>query len=416
MAEDDVVATRRARFASHARVLQRRDFRLLFIGQTTSAVGGVIQSIAITWLVLQLTGSALALGGVLLTATIPSTLSAPIGGLLSDRIGPRRVMIWSDLIRAVCIATLALLVGLNAITMPALYGILAIAGAASGIFNPAASAMPPSLVPANQLSAANSLNQSAAQLAMIIGAPAGGAVIAAIGTTGAITLNAATFAISGLAVLLIAESGPAAGTSRRPSATRRMALQAVSYLRRSPWLTCLLIIDGIFTIAAVGPFAVGLPLLARSTEHGSAVDLGIMLSAMGVGTTIGMLWAGAHNITTRRGTWFPLAHVPQAAALIAVPLVPLLPASVLLALIGGLSGWSSVVYIVVIQTRVPKHLIGRVMSLVAMTSTGLVPLSQITASITAELLTPQLMLSAAGILMVIASLTGIALPALRRLN
>lgn len=419
MADEHVLSTRQSRLMAHIQVLGHRNFRLLFVGQTTSALGSVIQSVALSWLVLDLTGSALALGGVLLTATVPSIITSPIGGLLSDRFGPRPVMIWADAIRAVCIATLALLVAGHGITMPLLYGLLTISGAAGGTFAPAANSMPPILVPAERLATANSLNQSAAQLAMILGAPLGGIIVATLGTAGAIILNAATFAVSSLAVLTITHTehdtiSPAVPATPRPT-TRTMAVQALHYLRTSPWLACLLAIDGVLTIAAVGPLAVGLPLLARSNT-GSPIGLGVMLSAMGAGATLGMLWAGTHGFRKHRGIWFALVHIPQAIALATIPHVPLPIAAALLATIGILSGWGAITYLVIIQSTVPGHLMGRVMSLVAMASTGLAPLSQAAASVTAQLLTATTMLLAAGTLMALTALAGLTLAPLRRLQ
>lgn len=420
MADEHVLSTRQSRLIAHIQVLGHRNFRLLFVGQTTSALGSVIQSVALSWLVLDLTGSALALGGALLTATVPSIITSPIGGLLSDRFGPRPVMIWADAIRAVCIATLALLVAGHGITMPLLYGLLTISGAAGGTFAPAANSMPPILVPAERLATANSLNQSAAQLAMILGAPLGGVIVATLGTAGAIVLNAATFAVSSLAVLTITHTQhdtitPAAAATPRPT-TRAMAVQALYYLRTSPWLACLLAIDGVLTIAAVGPLAVGLPLLARNNTTGSPIGLGVMLSAMGAGATLGMLWAGTHGFRKHRGIWFALVHIPQAIALATIPHVALPIAAALLATIGILSGWGAITYLVIIQSTVPGHLMGRVMSLVAMASTGLAPLSQAAASITAQLLTTPTMLLAAGTLMALTALAGLTLAPLRRLQ
>lgn len=396
------------------RVLRIPNFRLLFIGQTTSALGSVIQSVAVSWLVLELTGSALALGGVLIVSAIPGVLTAPVGGLLSDRLGPRPILIGSDVARTICIAVLAVLVVSHAVTMPALYAILATSGAIGGLFNPAANSMPPALVPHDQLRAANSLNQSAVQLAMILGAPLAGIVVASFGTAGAIAINAATFGVSALASILITRT-PAV-TRDKDRSSRAMTLEGLSYLRTTPWLASLLVVDALFTMAAVGPFGVGLPLLARGASHTGPVGLGTMLSAMGAGAAVGMLWAGAHAVTRRRGLLFALAHLPQGGALMFVPLASLLPASALLALIGVLSGWASVVYLSMIQSTVPGELMGRVMSLVAITSIGLTPISQLAAAAISGTSGVTVMMIAAGSLMVLTSIVALSLRPLRAIQ
>jgi MFS family permease len=92
-----------------SRPLATRDFRLVWLGQTVSALGGPFQMVALTWLVLNLTGSALALSSTLLAAALPASALLLVGGVISDRYDPRTVMIWSDAGRAIITGLIAVL-------------------------------------------------------------------------------------------------------------------------------------------------------------------------------------------------------------------------------------------------------------------------------------------------------------------
>ncbi|MGZ6299956.1 MAG: MFS transporter, partial [Candidatus Limnocylindria bacterium] len=92
------------------RPLRIRDFRLMFTGETISVLGDHFHFVALAWLTLQLTGSGLALGTVLMVAAIPRAIFMLLGGALSDRFSPRSLMLYSNAIRALVVGTVATLV------------------------------------------------------------------------------------------------------------------------------------------------------------------------------------------------------------------------------------------------------------------------------------------------------------------
>src|SRR5438876_10478390 len=111
----------RARSLSAWQPLALRDFRLLFVGQAVSLLGDQFYLIALPWLVLQLTGSALALGTIMALASIPRAVFMLVGGAFVDRYSPRSVMIWSNFARFVLVALLSVLVLTNNTQMWMLY-------------------------------------------------------------------------------------------------------------------------------------------------------------------------------------------------------------------------------------------------------------------------------------------------------
>src|SRR5690349_9752520 len=135
--------------------LSVRNFRLLWIGESISLLGDQFYMIALPWLVLQITGSALALGGVLALAAIPRALFMLIGGALVDRFSPRSVMFASNFLRLVLVAVLSALVLTNNIRVEMLYVFALAFGLADAFYFPAQTAIVPQLIPEEQLQAGN---------------------------------------------------------------------------------------------------------------------------------------------------------------------------------------------------------------------------------------------------------------------
>jgi predicted MFS family arabinose efflux permease len=400
-----------SRLARLADSLRHRDFRLLWIGQTGSAVGSVFQSVALAWLVLDVTGSALALSGALLAIAVPGMATTLIGGVLTDRVDPRRVMAWSDGVRAVTMCALAFVTAGGPSAMTTIYVLLAVCGAAGGVFGPAAAALVPELVPPGALQSANSLTQASPQLAMIVGAPIAGALVASVGAVPAVLLNAVSFAASAAIVLRMGRTEP---TRRRPTGSMLAAArEGASFVLEQRWLLTLLVVDAFLGLAAIGPLAVGLPLLARQNPQLGASGLGLLLLGFGAGSLAGMIYVGTRPTPTRPGRHFCLLNLPQGLLLLAAATTPLPVAVGALGLLGALSGIAVVVYLSLIQRNVPDALMGRVMSLVGLFSFALVPLSQAVSGLVADRVGAFGLFAAAATVMTLASLAGLASRPLR---
>src|SRR4051812_36953546 len=139
--------------------LSVRNFRLLWIGESISLLGDQFYLIALPWLVLQLTSSALALGTILALASIPQAMFMLVGGALADRFSPRLVMMASNAARLVLVAVLSVLVLTNTIRIEMLYGFALAFGLADAFYFPGQSAIVPQLLPKEQLQAGNSFVQ-----------------------------------------------------------------------------------------------------------------------------------------------------------------------------------------------------------------------------------------------------------------
>lgn len=179
-----------------AAVLRSGGYRRLLVAQTVSRWGDTFSTVALVVLVFRLTGSGLGVTGVVVAEIAPVLLLAPMAGVLVDRLPPLRLMVAADLWRM-------LLAGVLPLVDHELAAVYAVAfGLAAGgvVFNPAAASILPSIVNEKELVAANSGLWSAAVVSQIALAPLAGALVAAWGVAPAFWVNAASFAVSALAL------------------------------------------------------------------------------------------------------------------------------------------------------------------------------------------------------------------------
>lgn len=182
--------------ARKLRVLREPAYRRLFLGRTTSLIGDGMAPIALAFAVLDLTGSATDLGIVFACHSVVLVALVLVGGVVSDRISPRRAMLGADLVRLVSMGLIAalLLAGVAEIWQLAL--LYAIDGAATAFFNPASSAIVPQIVPGRRLQEANALLGFSRWMGKVAG-PALAGVLLALGSPGsALAVDAGTFAVS----------------------------------------------------------------------------------------------------------------------------------------------------------------------------------------------------------------------------
>lgn len=199
------------------RSLSHRSFALLWGGQTISRLGDQLYLIALAWWVLQQTGSAAAMGAVLICAEVPLIIFLLVGGVVVDRLPCLAVMLVSDVSRALIVGVVAVLAAQHQLALWHLYVLSALFGLADAFFTPAYTAVIPDLLPAEVLPSANALQSISVEVAGIAGPALGGAIIAAGGTALGFALDALSFGLSSLCLLALV---------RVPSARRPMEREA----------------------------------------------------------------------------------------------------------------------------------------------------------------------------------------------
>lgn len=397
-----------ARRFSAGRMLAARDFRLLWLGQTVSILGDQFYLVALPWLVLYLTGSALALGSVLLTATLARVTFQLLGGAISDMVSQRKMMIASSAIRAVVCGVLSTLVLSHQIRFWHLFIIVAVFGMADAFFSPALKAFIPVIIAKKDLVAGNSLLNSSTLLAMFLGPSLAGLVIALMGTGGAFSIDTGSFIFVMTCLLLMKTPSVSDSeqTAIKKSSTRflfRSIWEGLSYTWRDPTLRALIIITAACEFAFAGPFTVGLAALANIKFAGGATAFGAMLSALGGGLVIGTLIVSSLHARfsfERSIRWLATGLGIGLTLLGVVPNV--VWACVLMVFIGMTSGYIQVLVATWLQTKSDPKMRGRVMSVVMLSAYGLTPLSFVLTGALTQHFSVSFMFLVTGILLVIA--------------
>jgi MFS family permease len=369
------------------RPLASRDFRAVWLGETVSMLGDQFYLVALPWLALALTGSSLALGLVLMAAAIPRAALMLVGGALSDRVDPRRIMIASSAARAALVAVLALLVWTDAIQLWHLYLLGAGFGAADAFFQPAALALVPRLVPEERLEASNALVMGSMAVTGMIGPAIAGVVIAATGTALGFGIDAATFVFAVVTLLVVRRTSalPASGAAGHSSnGTIGSILAGLRYASADAQIRTVLLAVTIINLAVVGPFFVGLPVLVDGFDAGP-MAYGIVLSAFGGAALLGAVVAGSLGPRARMSLVIPSTAVGLAAGMILIALAPNVWATALAAVpLGAGVGVLQVSGMAWLQRRSEPAYLGRVMSLVMFAVMGLTPMSYAIAGAVAE--------------------------------
>jgi MFS family permease len=390
------------------------DFRFLFTGESVSVLGDQFHFVALAWLTLQLTGSGLALGSVLMVAAIPRAIFMLLGGALSDRWSPRSLMLYSNAIRAVLVGIIAFLVLTEQAQLWQLYVMAGIFGVVDALFYPAMSAIVPMLVDEATLPPANALMQGSQQFAGLIGPALAGVVVALIQTGPAFVFDAVSFAIATVALFFVvggrrAPRSNGDGTTEPQPSVLATIREGFHYAWSDPAVRSLVLLTAAFNFSFTGPLSVGLPFMADHTLGGGSATFGILLSAFGAGALVGAVAAGSISRVPRLGTVVLLIAIGLGAGIGLLGVAPNVPVAFgLLAAMGIGAGFINVHVVSWLQGRTAEEMRGRVMSMVMLGSIGLAPVSYALAGLIVDVGPVPLMFGTAGAIVVVASLAGFA--------
>src|SRR4051812_9005038 len=389
-------------------------FRLLFAGQALSVLGDRVTPVAIAFAVLAL-GDVTDLGIVLAAGGIPFALFAIAGGVVSDRVGRRRVMIASDIVRTASQALTAALLLSGRAEVWMLVVLSAVYGTAAAAFMPALIGLIPQTAPVDRLQEANALLGFTRSVASVLGPALAGVIIAVAGPGEAIALDAVTFALS--AACLIALRPEAPRTTAEPEEDRFGARLRAGWgeVRARPWLASGLVAMGAYHVCVLpAMFALG-PALAK-TELSGASSWAAIVACWGIGTVAGNLIA--LRVRLERPVLVAALMLVVASTQAAIIGSGLGTAGIagLAVLAGVASSLFFTLWDTSIQEQVPLHAVSRVSSYDFSVSLGLMPIGMALAGPLAGALGLQatlLAMSAAG---VVVALGWLAVPDVRRVR
>jgi MFS family permease len=389
--------------------LRHHDFALMWSGQALSSIGNTMFPIILALLVLDRHSGAEALGAVLAIQALAMAAGTGLAAALGDRWRRTRVMLGSDLVRAVAVAVIAL-APLRLNTVVFLLLIVAV-GVAEGMFQPAYGAVVPRLLPEDALQGGNSLSALSQYVAMVAGPVLAGAVIAAVGPGPALWVDTGTFAASIGTLILIRESAAdeqaevaadvGAGRGGQVRRGLRDFAEGLREVRLRPWVAASILMATLVMTLSVAPAFVAAPIVAKD-RLGGAAAYGAMFTALGVGSIIGALVAG--RIRTSRpglvGVCGIFAIFGSVGSLAVLPLAGVL---IFWAIAGVGVTIFSVMWITALQRDIPDRVLGRVMALDWLGSQGLMPLGYALAGLVIGAIGTRPMLIGSAVLVLIAA-------------
>ena len=353
--------------------LRHRDFRLLWAGMTVSLLGDGIFLVAIAWEAYVLWNAPAALSIVGIGMTVPTIAFLLPGGVVTDRLDRRRVMLAADAMRAAAVALLAALALTGALRFWELVALVALYGVGTAFFTPAFEAIVPDLLPVGDLAAANSLDQFVRPVALRLAGPAVGGWLVAVSTGAAFVVDAVSFAASGAAVLAMR---PPRVLVDEPEPAWSALKAGLRFVRRRVWLWGTLLSAALAYLAFLGPTEVLLPYVVKNDLHASARSLGLVFAAGGVGAVGAALMMGQRGHPRRDVTFiyavWTLATLAVAGYGLATAVWQLAVACLLF---NALEAAGTIVWATLKQRHVPASMLGRVSSLDWLVSIGLLPLS-----------------------------------------
>jgi MFS family permease len=362
--------------------LFNRDFRYLWIGNTVSGCGDQFFLVALPWLILQLTGSGAVLGGIMMVEAIPRAALMLIGGAVTDRVSPRKIMILTAAARTLLVAALAAFIWTHHVEVWQLYVLSFFFGVADAFAAPAAQTLLPSLVAPAQLPAANALSQGTQQIAMLtVPAPAG-LIIAAFGVASAFSIDAISFLFI-IAALLMLRDPPRVESAVPHSNIAQSILEGLRYVKNDVALRTLLLVAAVLNFCITGPLNVGLAFLAKN-DFGSPTAFGLLVSSVAAGSLVGLLLAAARQ-QRRRGWLLLIVSVVVGICTASIGFLSqmwsLLP---ILFVMSASAGFLNVHLLAWFQQRVDRAMLGRVVSVLMFASLGLMPLSLAAAGVAVQ--------------------------------
>jgi MFS family permease len=414
------------------RAFTHRPFALLWTGQTVSRLGDNLHRITLAWWVLEKTGSATAMGTVLVLSQIPLLVFILIGGIVVDRFPRIRIMFLSDLLSGTVVTFIAIFAWLNVLEIWHIYLASLIFGFVEAFFFPAYQAVIPQITPPEMLTSANSLNGLSQRMMGVIGPIAGASLVAVGGTSLAFGLDALSFFISALCVFLILRSGfnevpkreAGSETTTKTQSVGQTIRQGVVDLREGlnaviavPWIWVTILIFGVLNIMEGSPRAVAMPFLIKDDLGADVAVMGWFGSAFSVGYVFSALWLGQYKRLRHRGLLGYLAIMINGVMLLLFGLKLPIPVLIVAMFVYGFCfNIFALVWNNTLQEMVPHDKLGRVYAIDSLGSWILLPAGFALAGWATDLFgAPTVFLiGGAGTILII--LLGLSHPAVRNLD
>jgi MFS family permease len=337
-------------------LLSNARFLRLWIGQGASFVGDAVSMVALVVLVVEITGSASAVGGALVARLLP-TIASPLAGVIADRVDRRIVLVASDLARAVLVLGLVF-----ARDLATIYVLVFLMGLARTVFNPTVRAAFPSVVGGGDLTRANALIGGTFSTSIMVGPALGGLLVASIGVDAAFLADAVTYLISAILLSTVPLPHPRRESEEEAGFVRDLR-SGFGYLLGAR-VPLAIVVGAFLTILTINATVPAEVFLAKETFGAGDAGYGLLVSLWGGGMVLGSAMMAVLGNRINLVLLYFLSIFMGASALVGTGLAPaFILALGALTVEGAATGIDNVATDTILQKRVPEAFLGRVFSI-----------------------------------------------------
>jgi predicted MFS family arabinose efflux permease len=381
-------------FPHALRALNNRDFRVFYAGQAVSLVGTWMQSVAQSWLVLELTNSPFRLGLIGTLQFGPVLALSIVAGALADRVRKRRLLLVTQSLLGVQVLLMAALVWHGSVQYWQLCVLALLIGVTNTVDMPARQSFVGQMVGKNDLVSGVALNSAAFNSARIVGPALAGLLIARVGLAPAFLLNGLSFLVVIAALLAVKLEGEPG--DRGPTTLGEEIRAGLVYAARSPRIRFMLTLLFVVSLCVFN-FSVFVPLLARDVLGLGAQGFGLLMAALGVGAVTGAVSLGVLGRSEPHLQMVVVAAAVACAGILGLAWVRQVSVAAVFLFAVGLSAIMTVASCnTTLQLTTPDELRGRVMSLYTLIFGGTFPIGSLLVGSVAERWSIQTALLGAG--------------------
>ncbi|MGG4560159.1 MFS transporter [Bacillus toyonensis] len=355
-------------------LLKNTNFLFLWAATLFSSFALAFFTFSQTWYIAKTLNLEASLGVVFVALSVPRLIFMIIGGAVADKFPKKNIMFYSNIIRAILVATILTWFIVGDVTLYTFALFALFFGLADAFFWSADGSILPELVEKSRLTQANSLTQMTNQASVILGPVLGGILIK---FTNYETIFSITILLLIVAAILVQKIQFTMSEQKDTDKGMFTSIkEGILYVKESPFLSTFLICSAFLNLFLIGPMQVGFPLFVKNVLHGDSLQFSYLEAAVGGGMAVGAVIVGLKNINRRRGLFCIIMMLLSGIFFLSINFSTVLWQALLAGMFYGITIAMAIVPLMaMIQATVKEEMMGRVMSLLMLSSMGFIPLS-----------------------------------------
>ncbi|MBZ4224629.1 MFS transporter [Bacillus wiedmannii] len=398
-------------------LLKNTNFLFLWAATLFSSFALAFFTFSQTWYIAKTLNLEASLGVVFVALSVPRLIFMIIGGAVADKFPKKNIMFYSNIIRAILVATILTWFIVGDVTLYTFALFALFFGLADAFFWSADGSILPELVEKSRLTQANSLTQMSNQASVILGPVLGGILIKFTNYETIFSITILLLIVAAILVQKIQFTMPEQQNTDKGMFTS--IKEGILYVKESPFLSTFLICSAFLNLFLIGPMQVGFPLFVKNVLHGDSLQFSYLEASVGGGMAIGAVIVGLKNINRRRGLFCIIMMLLSGVFFLSINFSTVLWQALLAGMFYGITIAMAIVPLMaMIQSTVKEEMMGRVMSLLMLSSMGFIPLSYAFTSIALAIRIPIVTVMKSGAIAVIVFVLFVAIrvPVVRKFD